>query len=105
MNSDTSHKENPDMLWSPPDIALILGIALVVFGPKRLPELGRSLGQGLGKFKKSLAEAESSVRTEVALASSSPVSSPTLPRPLSTPKTVVIDPGISADLSYKRLDP
>lgn len=64
------------MLCSPPDIALILGIAIVIFGPKRLPELGQSLGQGIGKFKKSLAETESSIRTEVSTASSLPRSSP-----------------------------
>jgi sec-independent protein translocase protein TatA len=64
------------MLCSPPDIALVLGIALLIFGPKRLPELGQSLGQGIGKFKKSLAEAESSIRTEVAPARNLPVSNP-----------------------------
>jgi sec-independent protein translocase protein TatA len=91
------------MLWSPPDIALILGVALVIFGPKRLPELGQSLGQGLGKFKKSLAEAETSIRAEVDLASSLPVSNPILEKPLCTPKTSGIDSGIAADLSYKRI--
>ena len=64
------------MIWSPPDIALILGIAFVIFGPKRLPEFGQSLGQGIGQFKKSLAEAESSIRTEVATASSLPLANP-----------------------------
>ena len=75
-NVTHSYMENHEMLCSPSDIALILGIALVLFGPKRLPEFGQSLGQGLGKFKKSLAEAESSIRNEVALASSLPVSNP-----------------------------
>lgn len=72
-NVTHSYMEDHEMLWSPPDIALILGIALVIFGPKRLPEFGQSLGQGIGKFKKSLAEAESSIRTEVATASSQPL--------------------------------
>lgn len=61
------------MIYSPPDIALILGIALLVFGPKRLPELGNAIGQGIGNFKKSMAEAETSVREGVKTASSVPV--------------------------------
>ena len=37
-----------------PEIAIILVIALIVFGPKRLPELGRSMGKGIREFKSSL---------------------------------------------------
>jgi sec-independent protein translocase protein TatA len=33
------------------EIAIVLIIALVVFGPKRLPELGKSLGKGIQEFK------------------------------------------------------
>jgi sec-independent protein translocase protein TatA len=35
----------------PMEIAIVLIIALVVFGPKRLPELGKSLGRGIQEFK------------------------------------------------------
>jgi sec-independent protein translocase protein TatA len=38
----------------PLEIVLVLIIALVVFGPKRLPELGRSMGKGIREFKSSL---------------------------------------------------
>jgi sec-independent protein translocase protein TatA len=38
----------------PLELAIVLIIALVVFGPKRLPELGRSLGKGIREFRGSL---------------------------------------------------
>jgi sec-independent protein translocase protein TatA len=37
-----------------PEILIVLAIALLVFGPKRLPELGRSLGKGMREFKDSI---------------------------------------------------
>ena len=38
----------------PLEIAVVLLIVLVVFGPKRLPELGKSMGRGIREFKGSL---------------------------------------------------
>lgn len=38
----------------PMEIAIVLVIALVVLGPKRLPEAGRSMGRGFREFKDSL---------------------------------------------------
>ncbi len=35
-----------------PEMIIILVIALIVFGPRKLPELGRSLGKSLGEFKR-----------------------------------------------------
>jgi sec-independent protein translocase protein TatA len=42
----------------PFELAIVLIIALIVFGPKRLPELGRSLGKGIREFRGSLAGEE-----------------------------------------------
>lgn len=39
-----------------PEIIAILVIVLVIFGPKRLPEIGKSLGKGIKEFKKSTTE-------------------------------------------------
>ena len=43
-------------MWTPGplEIVVILVIVLVIFGPKRLPDLGRSLGRGMREFKDSL---------------------------------------------------
>jgi sec-independent protein translocase protein TatA len=38
----------------PLELVVVLIIALVVFGPKRLPELGRSMGKGIREFKSSI---------------------------------------------------
>jgi len=37
-----------------PEILIVLVIVLVIFGPKRLPDLGRSLGRGMREFKDSV---------------------------------------------------
>lgn len=36
------------------EIAIVLVLVLIIFGPKRLPELGRSLGKGIREFKGSI---------------------------------------------------
>jgi sec-independent protein translocase protein TatA len=38
----------------PLELAIVLVIALVIFGPKRLPELGRSMGRGIREFRASI---------------------------------------------------
>ena len=42
------------MINSIPDLIVIGGAALLVFGPKRLPELAKALGTGIREFKKSV---------------------------------------------------
>ncbi len=54
--------------FSPPDIAIILGLALLVFGPKKLPEVGKQLGQAMRELRKITEEvtgAAHSVHNEV----------------------------------------
>ncbi len=55
-------------------IAIVLVIALLVFGPKRLPELGSSLGRGMREFKESITgkDDEDDDRAELAAASAQP---------------------------------
>lgn len=48
-----------------PGLILILVIALIVFGPKKLPEIGRATGQTLREFKNSARELTSDVTDEV----------------------------------------
>lgn len=44
-----------------PELLLIMGLVLIVFGPKKLPEIGRSLGKGLKEFKQATRELKDSI--------------------------------------------
>ncbi len=48
-----------------PELLIIGIIALVVFGPKRLPDLGRSVGRAMNEFKKASQEFQDSVKEEM----------------------------------------
>ncbi len=41
-----------------PELVIIVVIALLVFGPGKMPEIGRSLGKGIAEFKKAFAKGE-----------------------------------------------
>jgi len=49
----------------PLEVGIVLVIALLVFGPKRLPELGSSLGQSMRGFGKGLKGEDDEVKAEV----------------------------------------
>jgi sec-independent protein translocase protein TatA len=48
-----------------PELIVIFVVALLVFGPKRLPELGRSLGRGLSEFRRASSELRTSIEREI----------------------------------------
>jgi sec-independent protein translocase protein TatA len=48
-----------------PELIVIFVIALIVFGPRKLPELGRSLGRGINEFKKATSALQSTLEDEV----------------------------------------
>jgi len=45
-------------LFQPMHLLVIFGIALLVFGPKKLPELGKGIGEGIRGFKSAMKEEE-----------------------------------------------
>ncbi len=48
-----------------PELIVIFVIALVVFGPKKLPDLGKSIGRAMAEFKKAQQEFQESVQSEM----------------------------------------
>jgi sec-independent protein translocase protein TatA len=50
-----------------PELVVIFIIALIVFGPRKLPELGRSLGKGIAEFKRATNELQTSLEQEIQL--------------------------------------
>ena len=68
-----------------PELIVIFIIALIVFGPRKLPELGRSLGRGIAEFKKATNELQSSLEEEVRMEEQRAASRPAAPA--ATPAT------------------
>ena len=48
-----------------PEMVIILVIALIIFGPRKLPELGRSVGRSINEFKKASNELRSTLEDEI----------------------------------------
>jgi sec-independent protein translocase protein TatA len=48
-----------------PELLLIFAVALIVFGPRRLPEIGKTLGKALNEFKKASEELKNTIEREV----------------------------------------
>jgi len=47
------------------EIVVILGLALIIFGPKKLPEIGKTLGRSLGEFRRATSDLKRSIQQEV----------------------------------------
>ncbi len=71
----------------PMEIIVVLIIALVVFGPKRLPELGKSLGKGIQEFKGTISGDHASTDEQDAIEPA-----PVAVTPAAAPKTPVVTP-------------
>ncbi len=50
-----------------PELIIIFVIALIIFGPRKLPELGRSLGKSIAEFKKASNELKNTLEEEIRL--------------------------------------
>lgn len=83
-----------------PELIIIFVIALIIFGPRKLPELGRSLGKSLAEFKRASNELKSTLEEEIRLeeqrASVEPAK-PAAPTPItSTPSISPLEEPVAA---------
>ena len=69
-----------------PELIFILVLALLIFGPKRLPEIGRTIGRGMAEFRKASTDLKRTINTELAL--DEPIAPPVRPwlEPASAPE-------------------
>ncbi len=65
-----------DNLFTPTHLIFVLVIALLIFGPRKLPELGKGLGEGLRGFKQGIKGDPESTTVKSEAAKSEPVAPP-----------------------------
>jgi TatA/E family protein of Tat protein translocase len=89
-----------------PELIIIFVIALIIFGPRKLPELGKSLGRSLGEFRRASNELRNTLEEEVRLeeqreatARQSP-SAPAGPTPVEDPSTTPSDASDSPGVEH-----
>jgi sec-independent protein translocase protein TatA len=73
------------------DLVVILVIALLIFGPKKLPEMGSAIGKSIKEFKKGMNELTSSDEEKTKVAS--PVSMEAIDREIASKKAAASQPG------------
>jgi TatA/E family protein of Tat protein translocase len=67
-----------------PELLIILTIALIIFGPRKLPELGRSLGRSLSEFKRASNELKHTLDEEIRIEEQRSAESQRAPEPTPT---------------------
>ncbi len=85
-----------------PELVIIFVIALIVFGPRKLPELGKSLGKSLAEFKRASNELRNSLEEEIRVEEDrdrvAKVTTPPPPAPApDAPPATVAEPQPDAD--------
>ncbi len=68
-----------------PELIIILVIALIIFGPRKLPELGKSLGKSINEFKRASADLQNTLEQEIKLEEQKERVTPPPPAPQPAP--------------------
>ena len=70
-----------------PELIIIFTIALIIFGPRKLPELGKSLGKSLAEFKRASNELKNTLEEEIRIDEQRATSAPKAPAQASAEQT------------------
>jgi TatA/E family protein of Tat protein translocase len=71
-----------------PEVVFILVLALLIFGPKRLPEVGRTIGKGVAQFRRATTDLKRTIESEIALEDDAPGRSGARPAALPPPRPI-----------------
>lgn len=71
-----------------PELLLIFVVILIVFGPRKIPEIGRTLGKALGEFRKATDDLKSTIEREVRLEELQKITPPSLESLITPPESV-----------------
>ena len=78
-----------------PELVIIFVIALLVFGPKELPKIGKTIGKAMGEFRRASDELKEGIQREIDLAErEQPGESATTPSPEAATATVPAEPPV-----------
>jgi sec-independent protein translocase protein TatA len=83
-----------------PELILILVIALIVFGPRKLPEIGKSMGKVLGEFRRATSDFQRTIEDEVEAEKRPP-----LPPPAAAPEPAAPEIAPAADAVAHSAEP
>ncbi|MGE5232743.1 MAG: twin-arginine translocase TatA/TatE family subunit [Acidobacteriota bacterium] len=90
-----------------PELLFILILALLIFGPKKLPEIGRTLGKGMAEFRKASTDLRRTIERELDVEGQQPAPPrPALAQPvvpMAAPTAVVVEPK-AADQTVARVE-
>jgi sec-independent protein translocase protein TatA len=82
-----------------PELIIIFVIALIIFGPRKLPELGRSLGKSLAEFKKASNELRNTLEEEIRIEEQKDAAAKAAPPPASAAPSAHVDEPLRQDHS------
>ena len=74
-----------------PELVIIFVIALIIFGPRKLPELGKSLGRSINEFKRASNELKNTLEDEIRVEEQKPPATSRVAAPAATPTPSVPD--------------
>jgi TatA/E family protein of Tat protein translocase len=83
-----------------PELVIIFVVALIVFGPRKLPELGKSLGKSLAEFKRASNELRNSLEDEIRIEEDREKTAKVTPPPVAPAPVVATDaeaPDVATD--------
>jgi len=80
-----------------PELVIIFVIALIIFGPRKLPELGKSLGRSINEFKRASNELKNTLEDEIRVEEQRTTAAPRATTPVPTPTPSVPDSAVARE--------